>query len=198
MILVSFALMLFLLMSARESEMGEASRAGLDLGQDYDYSMTNLTRVRFDPGGEPRDWMWARQWTQYREPRRTVMEKPMLLISRNDQAEWFVSADNGAMTWPGGRGNEQDGQDEQDEQRVELNNNVLIFHVDSEKQETRAYTDYLEVYPEARRFSTPSEVRIVTRDGRFFSTGVKGDLDTDVIQLLSGVRGYYEPGSQSQ
>lgn len=176
------ALLLFLMNSTVQRQTG-LSNTGIPATKTYDYRMNDLDYTQYDAQGLPDYRLVADSITHYPEPRYDLIVSPKFDIYRDEETTWTITA--------------LDGRSEQDavreEQRVDLKNSVVIKGVDARGRELEIYTDTLSVYPESGNVATSSRVRIKSENSEITGNGMTANLDTSRIQLLSNVRGQYEP-----
>lgn len=175
------ALLIFLMNSTVQRQTG-LSDIGLPAVQTYDYFMVGLDYTRYDTDSTPSYRLVADRLTHYPEPEYNEIDTPRFEIFQDEDLPWTITARRGRS--------EQDA--EAGEQRVDLNEDVVIHGVDSQGRELDIYTDNLRVYPDSRKVMTDNEVLIEGEGSRITGTGMSADLNTRQITVLANVRGIYE------
>ena len=177
-----FVVVLALLDRAADDEGRADDAADSLLEQDFDYYMTGVDSTSFSLDGNRRFRLQAERATHFPDPEYTLVDRPNLVVYREQGNPWHITAQHGRITPERGAGGE----------RVELSEDVVITHEDEEGRELNVYTEFLTLYPERKLASTNLEVRFVMDGGELTGTGMVADLNARRVELLANVRGRYE------
>lgn len=174
--------LLLLLDTATDDQSGDNSGRLGGLAEDFDYYMRGVDSTRFDMSGRASYRIRAERFTHYPEPDHTLVEAPDLVIYREAEPPWYITARNARVNTDG------DGRTHS----VELSGDVVLRHEDTEGRELNIYTDYLTLYPETRIVGTDREVRLESGGLRLNALGLAADLNDQYIHLTGEGRGIYE------
>ena len=144
-----------------------------------DYILTNATRTQMDESGETEYRIFVERLLHFSHDDHSEFDAPVLTIVR-DNAQWTVTSDAGQALQGG--------------EEIQLWGNVVVIkHKTATEPETKLNTDKLTYWPEQDLAETESPV--VIRQGRqnIHAVGMKVKLEERHIELLSNVRGHYEP-----
>lgn len=173
----------FLYHAATDEEVGFLRSTEIIGGQEFDYYMNDVENTSFSPDGILLHILAAERLTHFPDPEYSLLDLPHFIIYREgDEEPWHVWAEHAHI----------DTDPTLAEQRVELMNDVHIQRLDAQGREMNIYTDFLTIYPESRKAATDEDIRMVTAENEISGTGMRADLDTNHIQLLANVRGYYD------
>lgn len=149
--------------------------------QEFDYYLSELDTTRFSQDGR-REWrLQAQRLTHFPTPEFSLLDRPQLSLFPEGDEPWFIEAERARID-----------QDSEGRERMQLDGNVVITYVDGGGQTLTIYTDTLTVYPEQRLAETAAEVLMTTAGSELRSRGLRADLNTQLIELLANVRGYYD------
>lgn len=174
-------IMLYLLDSATEDEILNINSL-LDIGeQEYDYFMANVDSIHYQANGRADYRFQAQRVTHYPNPEYSDIDQPSFLIYREDNTNWLVNSANGRV----------DMDPERNQERLVLNENVIINGVTADGTQVNIYTDTVTIYPEEKRLHSDSDVLFESDGMMSSSTGFNADLNTNVIyQLANGQMQY--------
>ncbi|MBR9910535.1 MAG: LPS export ABC transporter periplasmic protein LptC [Gammaproteobacteria bacterium] len=110
---------------------------------------------------------------------RTEIENPDITLITIGSPPWKATADSGRTTENG--------------QVVELMDNVKLRQTESTDRAVELTTTHLLIKPEQQYAETDKPVTIRSVNDITHATGMRAYLEQDRIQLLSNVRGIYEP-----
>src|SRR5690606_6148233 len=98
LVIAVLSVVLLLLLDTATDDQGDAGSGGLEgLAQDFDYYMRGVDSTRFDIDGRASYRLRAARFTHYPEPDHTLIEDPDLVIYRETEPPWFISARNGRV-----------------------------------------------------------------------------------------------------
>lgn len=109
----------------------------------------------------------------------TRFKKPTMQFHSPDKPTWHVKGNVGIAHNNG--------------EKFELRWGVNIWHVDAKGEKTEIKTVKLTIFPEREYAETDKPVTITTAEGTTEATGMRLFLNEQRFQLLSNVKGYYEP-----
>ncbi len=107
----------------------------------------------------------------------TLLDKPDLLLYRNNEQPWHVQSLLGEVSPKG--------------EQVELIDNVRIERPDAQGRPTLLTTSRLSVFPDKEYAQTQQAVRIEAANGVTTAKGMKAYLNEGRMLLLSNVRGQH-------
>lgn len=109
----------------------------------------------------------------------TLLEQPNLVVTGAGSAPWVVTADQGRI--------------DQNGQRVTLTDNVRAAQQSAEQGLIELLTSELRIKTAEQYAETDKAVKMRAQQGHLDTIGMKAFLSEDRIELLSQVRGTYEP-----
>jgi lipopolysaccharide export system protein LptC len=173
--------LLVFLMNAMVQQDSGGANTGIPTVQTFDYQMMNLDYMQYDANGTPSYRLLADSITHFPAPEFNTLNKPRFVILEDQDIVWTISANSGRT------------EDElfSGEQRVDLEDSVVIHGLDSEGREVNIYTSNLRVFPESRSAITDNNVRITGENSNLTATGMTVDLRSSRIRLRTNVRGTY-------
>ena len=175
-------IMLYLLDSATENEILSISSL-LDIGeQEYDYFMANVDSIHYQSNGRADYRFQAQRVTHYPNPEYSDIDQPSFLIYREDNTNWLVNSVSGRV----------DMDPDRNQERLVLNENVIINGVTADGTQVNIYTDTLTIYPEEKSLHSDSDVLFESDGMMSSSTGFNADLNTNVIQQLANGKIEYD------
>jgi lipopolysaccharide export system protein LptC len=80
-----------------------------------------------------------------------------------------------------------------DDNIIELSGNVVAVSRESDEPPTTIRTDYLEIHPDTYVAQTQRDVTIEYAGKRIFATGLRAYFKEDRLQLISNVKGKFNP-----
>lgn len=175
-------IMLYLLDSATEDEILNINSL-LDIGeQEYDYFMANVDSIHYQANGRADYRFQAQRVTHYPNPEYSDIDQPSFLIYREDNTNWQVNSVSGRV----------DLDPDRNQERLVLNENVIINGVTADGTQVNIYTDTLTIYPEEKRLHSDSDVLFESDGMMSSSTGFNADLNTNVIHQLANGQMQYD------
>lgn len=109
----------------------------------------------------------------------TRFQKPKMQFHSPDKPTWHVNGNVGIAHNNG--------------EKFELRWGVNIWHLDANGEKTQIKTVKLTLFPDREYAETDKPVTIITAEGTTEAIGMKLYLNEQRLQLLSKVKGYYEP-----
>lgn len=147
---------------------------------EVDYILENATRVELDPAtGHPSRLFRVNTLEHHPRIQQSEFTAPLLTLYKPNRT-WHITA---------ARGIAQEAQGKQ----VELIENVTIKKQEPNAPLTTLTTDRLTYLPEEEKLETESSVTIRQDKQHTEAVGMRAYLKTKQVDLLSHVRGYYEP-----
>jgi len=145
-----------------------------------DYYMEQFTLTSFNELGKPAHKLYADNMLHYPDDDSATLERPHLVVFRDDKEFWDIRADSGLVSGGG--------------EAVLLQGEVIILRVNQEHaQALEVYTSDLMVYPHKKYAETAAAVKIRDDRGVTEAMGMWASLDQRRMELLSNVRGSYAP-----
>ena len=163
-----------------EEDVSEASR----FPQAY---MTDIEMREYDTDGKLRNTLTTNSAEYFQaNPKRpsakdyTVLNEPrMVFSSAQGTAPWLLTAQSGRI--------------DQNGQMATLSNNVRAFQESNSQGLTEILTSELRIKTAKQYAETDKAVKMRAQQGQLDTVGMKAFLSEDRIELLSQVRGTYEP-----
>ena len=148
--------------------------------EDSDYSFTGFVASEMGPQGALAHTLSADQVTHYPDRDISVLSNPRLDFYEGPNRTWDIAARNGLV-------NEED-------RTVLLSGEVHVAYAGTAPGAGfDLYTEELRVWPDIRRAESEKAVKIVQEAGVIDSVGLRAELDSRQLYLLSQVRGTYAP-----
>lgn len=142
--------------------------------------MIKPTYQDFDQQGQLHSKMQANQMKHYVRHDMSLFTNPDILIYTDDRIPWYITSDHGKS---------QNGTT-----KVLLYGNVVLHQPQRpDHPETTINTTELTVYPKRSFAETDKPVQIKRPGTVIHGKGIKANLKTGVIRLLTQSRGVYEP-----
>jgi lipopolysaccharide export system protein LptC len=147
---------------------------------DFDYFLSDFELAEMDQRGELKHTLIAENLYHYPDREQSTLAQPRMMFYEESRMAWKISAEQGII---------------QDEDRqVFLSGDVRINYMSQRpEQDFEIFTERLNVWQEEQRAETGDPVRIEQLSGTTSSTGMKAEFDVRRLDLLSEVRGHYEP-----
>ncbi len=146
-----------------------------------DAYMINASFIRTNEQGEPEITLASPYVTHYQAEDRSYLKMPVIYLYKNNE-EWQVTAHHAR----GSHGTTQ----------FDLYENVKIKQKPSLKNPgSELLTSFLTVFPKQDLVTTSSPITITQPGVKINAVGLRGDLKTGNITLLSKTRGEYDPSS---
>jgi len=146
-----------------------------------DTFMENVTAVVLDQQGNPRLKLVTPKMIHYPANDTTEMVAPEFDLYRHSPQPWHINAKHGKA--------------QQGIEKIDLWDEVVIHHpADIQHPSTLIQTPALTIYPSQQTAETKEAITIQQPNLIVHAIGMKADLNTDTLQLLSQAKGEYEPG----
>ncbi len=147
-----------------------------------DYYMDEFESTALNLVGKPAHKLYADNLKHYANNDSATLERPHLVVFRSEDEFWDIRAESGLVLNGG--------------ETILLQGEVIILRITATDIEAlQIYTSNLTVYPYVKYMETAARVKIKDGRGRTTAIGMKTDLRQHRIELLSAVRGSYEPQS---
>ncbi len=180
-LVVFFSLLFYLLDYSTEDSL-ESIIEGSRVNQEFDYYMTSVDSTRFSHAKGAEFRLQADRVVHYPSPETTTIEAPRLTMFQNQTSPWLLSASYGRI--------EQDL--ERNEEKLELSENVVVQHTDTEGNIHNIYTEELTIFLNSQYLSTESDVLLESENTTISSQGMTADLINKHIIFLTNARGRYD------
>jgi lipopolysaccharide export system protein LptC len=147
---------------------------------DPDYLVANFTTTSYNRDGAAESVLSADRMVHYPDDDSTELLRPRVVQTRPNEPRMTVSAERGAIS--------RDGDD------IFLYDNVLLVRAaDKERPEARMTTSFLQIVRDRSLVRTDRDV-VIQEDRRTLAGhGMEYNNQSQVLQLLSRVRGVFEP-----
>lgn len=147
---------------------------------DPDYIVTNFITTSYNREGAAESVLSADRMVHYPDDDSTELLRPRVVQTRPNEPRMTVSAERGAIS--------RDGDD------IFLYDNVLLVRTaDRERPEARMTTSFLQVVRDRSLVRTDRDV-VIHEDRRTLAgRGMEYDNEAQMLQLMSHVRGVFEP-----
>lgn len=172
----------YLLDTAADDEVIDISRLLDFQAQEYDYYMSDIDSVHYARDGKAQYRFQAQRLTHFPNPEYSILETPRFQVFLEDNSAWQVDSSSGRV--------EPD--PETQEQKLTLNDNVIIQGLLDDGPRVNIFTDTLTLYPDSKILQTSSDVRIQTDGLETSSTGFTADLTSNVFRQLANGQVTYE------
>ncbi len=148
-----------------------------------DYYMERFELTSLNQDGKPAYKLYADNMLHYSIDDSATLEKPHLVLFRNDEEFWDIRAESGLVSNGG--------------ESVLLEGEVIILRVNpTHAQALQVMTSDLTVRPRDKSAETSAKVTIKDDRGVTTAIGMRADLNQRRVMLLSNVRGTYVPQSR--
>lgn len=145
-----------------------------------DYYLVNFMLTTMDDNGIPRNQLAAENMYHYSDDDTASLEKPYLVIYQNETDSWEIRAERGLIS-EGGKA-------------VRLQGDVFIEQVRTgSDRNLKIITSDLDIRTEEEFVVTGKPITIVGNFGVTEAVGMRADLKEHRLQLMSQVRGNYQP-----
>ena len=175
-------IMYYLLDSATDEEILDITRLFDLQSQDYDYFMTDIDSIHYSSDGMADYRFRAHRLTHFPNPEYSIIETPQLMLYSEDNSIWVVNSGTGRI--------EIDS--ERNQQRLELNEDVIISGVTADGKPVNIYTDTLIIYPEKKSMGSDSDVLFETEGFTTSSKGFTADLNSNIFRQLDNGQLQYD------
>ncbi|MGB6977377.1 MAG: LPS export ABC transporter periplasmic protein LptC [Gammaproteobacteria bacterium] len=144
-----------------------------------DTFVVQATYLRLDPNGQLQSKFFIPKVVHYAKDNRSEFSSPHIVIYDQDKHPWVINAEHG--------------QSQFGTQQIELWGNVKVQHFAVPQQpEVTLLTSRLKYFPEQQLAQTDQPVTIVQPGMVVHSLGLKADLKSASVLLISNVRARYE------
>ena len=145
-----------------------------------DYYLVDFMLTTMDDNGIPRNQLAAENMYHYSDDDTASLEKPYLVIYQNETDSWEIRAEHGLIS-EGGKA-------------VMLQGDVFIEQVRAHSDRNlKIITSDLNIRTEEKFVNTEKPITIVDNFGVTEAVGMRADLKEHRLQLMSQVRGNYQP-----
>jgi len=169
------AVVWFLLDTATDDEPLDISSLLQMSEQGYDYFMANIDSIHYTSDGEVDYRFKANRITHFPNPEYSLVESPRFLVFREDESNWEINSTKGRV--------EID--PETNQERLLLNENVIINGISNDGRQVKIFTDSLVIYPAEKNMRSDSDVTIESDGFVSSSRGFTADLNTNIVRQLS-------------
>lgn len=176
------AVVWFLLDTATDDEPLDISSLLQMSEQGYDYFMANVDSIHYTSNGEVDYRFKANRITHFPNPEYSLVESPRFLVFREDESNWEINSTKGRV--------EID--PETNQERLLLNENVIINGISNDGRQVNIFTDSLVIYPAEKNMRSDSDVTIESDGFVSSSRGFTADLNTNIVRQLSEGRMQYD------
>ncbi len=176
------AVVWFLLDTATDDEPLDISSLLQMSEQGYDYFMANVDSIHYTSDGEVDYRFKANRITHFPNPEYSLVESPRFLVFREDESNWKINSTKGRV--------EID--PETNQERLLLNENVIINGISNDGRQVNIFTDSLVIYPAEKNMRSDSDVTIESDGFVSSSRGFTADLNTNIVRQLSEGRMQYD------
>jgi len=176
------AVVWFLLDTASDDEPLDISSLLQMSEQGYDYFMANVDSIHYTSNGEVDYRFKANRITHFPNPEYSLVESPRFLVFREDESNWEINSTKGRV--------EID--PETNQERLLLNENVIINGISNDGRQVNIFTDSLVIYPAEKNMRSDSDVTIESDGFVSSSRGFTADLNTNIVRQLSEGRMQYD------
>ncbi len=176
------AVVWFLLDTATDDEPLDISSLLQMSEQGYDYFMANVDSIHYTSDGEVDYRFKANRITHFPNPEYSLVESPRFLVFREDESNWEINSTKGRV--------EID--PETNQERLLLNENVIINGISNDGRQVNIFTDSLVIYPAEKNMRSDSDVTIESDGFVSSSRGFTADLNTNIVRQLSEGRMQYD------
>ncbi len=158
----------------RPQEQQQRSSSGAD------YYMTRFTATEMDESGHPKHRIQAEYMAHSAEDDTIKLTQPQAILFRPGEADWQLQANHGVVEEKG--------------ELLRLKGDVLAQQPAYANQPmTEFRTDTLLLKPNDHYAETGDPVVLTHGKSRIDAVGMRAFLEEERVELLSAVRGYYEP-----
>jgi len=182
----------------KDSASPERNSIDDNIRHDPDYYAENLVTYSMDKTGNIYFQLKVKHIEHYPDDDSLTLLKPEITIYKDQQAQWTISSENGVVSANG--------------DEVVLSNSVIAIQsmIHSTTKSTRhsttgntnndankqargliLTTEKLVIKPTLKFAETELDVRLQDANGSTLATGLKVDMENNIIQLLSNVKGSY-------
>jgi LPS export ABC transporter protein LptC len=180
--LLCLGAVLWLFPGSEPSPDEEAESAAL-LGAEFDYFIGAMQRVSFSADDSPLYSLQALRVEHYPSDDHADLTQPTVVWFDASAAPWTLSAQRGTL-----HGTHTGAED-----LLQLRDNVLLSHPLEGGAPLTVRSSALDAALATRQFSTEEPVTIESDTLRLDSTGLRGDLRDNHVELLHEVRGRHVP-----
>jgi len=176
------AVVWFLLDTATDDEPLDISSLLQMSEQGYDYFMVYVDSIHYTSDGKVDYRFKADRITHFPNPEYSLVESPRFLVFSEDESNWEINSTKGRV--------EID--PETNQERLLLNENVIINGISNDGRPVNIFTDSLVIYPAEKNMRSDSDVTIESDGFVSSSRGFTADLNTNIVRQLSEGRMQYD------
>lgn len=153
---------------------------------DPDYIVDGLSAVRMDAGGGVKYALSAKRMVHYPDDDTTHLSEPRFVSYASVQAPVTITAREGLVSSEG--------------ENIYFHDDVLVTRAPyANRSELKMRTTYLHVVPDSSIVKTDRPVTITDANTTVHAVGLELNSETQVLRLLSRVRGtYYDPNKSAR
>ena len=140
--------------------------------------LTNVKLISFSRTGELSQSLATPHLKHDSNKKVNTIKKPIIKIIKNQQP-WIIKADQAVMT--------------SENKKVMLIGNVSITEFSEGQILSKLTTNKLYYYPNKNKVYTNQTVQYQKKGLIFSAKGLKANLESEKVQLLSKIRGIYDP-----
>lgn len=145
-----------------------------------DAYMKSVEYVQMDESGKPKMIIQSPQLVHFTKDNTSQFSYPIITLFQASRNQLHITANKGESI--------------HGTQQIMLRNNVVIRQFDeSHSALAKLTTSWLTFFPQQNYFTTTAEVSIQQPGISVTAIGLKGDLKTGEVKLLSRTRGIYDP-----
>ena len=151
--------------------------------QDYkpDYFLLQATSIKYDESGHLSHKISGQRFTHVGAFSATDIEAPHFQFFQPNTVTWFGHADSGTMIDYG--------------TQIDLTGKVFISNGSAIENPLSLVTESLKILPQQNLLMGHQKATIQSQQGQLHSTGIKLQMDTQILNLLGQVHGQLQPGS---
>jgi len=142
-----------------------------------DFTAQNMTQKRFDDAGFLSSLVKAEKMEYYSDNVTTFTKPSYIIYPKQGAPRWKIDADSGIF-------------DQQN--RVVLNNNVVISAINPNESLQKIYTSYLEIDLKRRLITSDKAIKIEGKQYNATGTGLRADLTLRQFELIKDIQATYE------
>lgn len=142
-----------------------------------DFTAKDMTLRRFDEQGALSSLVKAEKMEYYSDSVTTFSKPSYIIYPKDGSPRWKIDADNGIF-------------DQQD--RVILNENVIISSIDPTQSLKQIHTSYLEVNLATMQVTSDKKITIEGTQYNATGIGLKADLNLRQFELIKDIQATYE------
>jgi len=151
--------------------------------QEYspDYFLAQATSLQYDETGQLTSKISGQRFTHIMEFATTDIAEPSFQLFQTNRAAWFGRAENGVVIDSGAQ--------------IDLNGSVFITNGPAQENPLSLTSESLKILPQQNLLMGNQQINIQGGQSQLQSQGLKLDMDTQKLNLLSQVKGQLQPGN---